>query len=267
MGTHRRAWVIRAGVVVVVAALGLLGLATPALAAGPNPAITDLTVEPSTINAGQQTTVKFKVKNLGDAGLVTVEVSSNNPKLTCVGTCKYVNVSFDAKDTPGGSKDYPVKFSATGTFTADEQAALTVKAGSAQEQQQITIIAPKTATTAPVASVPEVSGTVVDVFTGTPIDAAKVFIQDSANTNWEIGTDKTGAFKIQSKPDKPIAPGTIAFKVEKTGLQPFAGAGQAGGRRPTPDRGEAHRQSHGLGHAVRRRRGAAPRGVARGERA
>src|SRR5262249_29255290 len=75
------------------------------------------------------------------------------------------------------------------------------------------------------ASVPEVSGTVVDVFTGQPIDAATVSIQDSASPphTYSVGTDKNGVYKFTSTADKPIQAGVIAFGVEKNGLSPFPG--------------------------------------------
>jgi hypothetical protein len=197
----------------------LVGVAAPALAAGPDAQITDVTVDPGTIAAGAQTTVAFTVRNNGDAGVITIEATSSNGKVTCASTCKFVAVTFAKKGDDGANKNYSVKFGATGTFTNDEQANITIKAGGDQQQQQVNITAPKQTT---VASVPEVSGTVVDQYSNAPIVAAKVFIQDSANTNWDVGTDSKGVFKITSKADKPIVPGTIAIRVEKDGLQPFS---------------------------------------------
>ena len=48
------------------------------------------------------------------------------------------------------------------------------------------------------AAVPEVSGTVVDVFTSTPIEGATVTIQDSATPphTYPTGTDKSGVLQV-----------------------------------------------------------------------
>ncbi len=200
--------------------VGLFGMAGPAAAAGPDPLITDVTVNPGTIAAGATTTVSFTVKNNGDAGTITVEVSSSNNKVTCANTCKFVAVSFPKKDDPGSSKPYSIKFTASGTFTNDEQANFTVKAADKSEQQQVTINAPKQTTSA---SVPEVSGTVVDQFTGVGVSGAKVFVQDSASQTFDGGTDKSGNFKIASTPEKSMKPGVMSFTVEKDGIQPFPG--------------------------------------------
>ena len=78
VSTHRRAWFIRAGVVVLLASASLFGLASPALAADRSGRLQAITVDPSTVNPGQQVTVKFTVKNTGDPGTITVEVSSSS---------------------------------------------------------------------------------------------------------------------------------------------------------------------------------------------
>ncbi len=69
---------------------------------------------------------------------------------------------------------------------------------------------------------PEVSGTVVDVYTNAAIKGAKVRIQDSASHVWDdVGTDDNGAFKITSNQQKPIAAGMITFEVTKDGINPY----------------------------------------------
>ena len=66
---------------------------------------------------------------------------------------------------------------------------------------------------------PEVSGTVVNVYDNTPIKGAKVRITDSASHVWDdVGTDDNGAFKITSNAQKPIAAGNITFEVTKDGI-------------------------------------------------
>ena len=79
---------------------------------------------------------------------------------------------------------------------------------------------------------PEVSGTVVDVYTNAAIKGAKVRIADSASHVWDdVGTDDNGAFRITTNAQKPIAAGMISFEVTKDGINPYqttktASAGQ-----------------------------------------
>jgi hypothetical protein len=227
VSTHRRAWFIRAGIVALLAGASLFGVAAPALAAGPTAQLGDISVNPGTINQGQQVTVAFSVKDTGDLGQITVEVTSSNSKLTCVGSCKNTAVSFNAGET----KPYSFKFAATGTFTGNESATLTLKAtpisggGPATDNEQVNINAPQQQ-----AGVTEVSGTVVDVFTNTPIENATVSMQDSAAPTphtYSVGTDKSGAFKFGGA-SQPIAAGVISLTVEKSGLQPFPGKAVTG---------------------------------------
>src|SRR5262249_26229841 len=118
-----------------------------------------------------------------------------------------------------------IRFVASGQFTASETTRLTIKAGGASDTQQVTVQVAQQPPPPPPAppgaqGVTEVSGTVVDVFTNNPIEAAKVFMQDSAPHTWEVGTDSGGNFRIRSSPDKPITAGTLSFKIEKDGIEP-----------------------------------------------
>ena len=230
--THKRAWAIRAGVVAVLAASGLFGIAAPALAAA-GAQLSDISVDPTTINQGQQVTVKFSVKNTGDASnTITVETTSSSGKVTCVGSCKQSLVSFNKDEV----KQYTFKFTASGSFPGAEQANLNIKASPTggspvQDSEQINVNAQPQQNQG---SVPEVSGTVVNIFDNTPIDAATVAIQDSASPphTYQTGTDKSGNFKFTSSGDKPIVPGTIAFQVDKTGIQQFTTTKQAFANQP-----------------------------------
>src|SRR5262249_53361221 len=140
VSTHRRAWFIRAGIVVVMAAAGLFGVAAPALAAA-EPQLFDVALSPETINAGQETAINFTVKmSDGMAGTASVvSVTSDNPKVTCSSTCSFGNVTI-----PAGGKQYTnqIKMKATGSFSGDEQAHITVKAGNDTEPATLTIHAP-----------------------------------------------------------------------------------------------------------------------------
>jgi hypothetical protein len=226
VSTQRRAWMVRAAVVAVTAAVSLVGVAAPAFAADPQ--LTDISLDPGTISPGQQTSVRFTVSNPDPTPrTISVQVASNNGKVTCGGTCSFTNVAFG----PNASKNYNIQFNASGQFSGDEQATLTISAkdgGAGPEvQQQLSIDAPDQSQQV----VPEVTGVVGDAATGKPIPAAKVFLQDSQTQEpREVGTDKDGKFKFTSRPDAPIAPGTIALRVEKEGYQPYDRVvqGQAG---------------------------------------
>jgi len=210
--TQRRAWMSRAAVVAAVTAAGLFGAAAPAFAADPQ--LTDITVEPGTIEPGQQTNVRFKVTNPdNNPRTITVQVASSDNKVSCASTCTFTNASFGPNGTPTGSKDFNVRFAANGSIQQDMQVTLTISAkdgGSGPEvQQQLNINAPDVQQPP---TVPEVSGTVSNAATGKGVPAAKVYLQDSVHpTPYEVGTNKDGKFTFTSKPDAPIAPGTIAL--------------------------------------------------------
>jgi hypothetical protein len=216
VSTHRRAWTIRAGVIAVVAAAGLIGVASPAAAAG-TPQFSNVSLDPSTIGAGGQTTLRFTVKMSDNMQAnVDISVASDNNKVVCVSGCSVGQADIAANT----GTQFQATFKATGTFTQDEQAKITAKAGSVQSSPQtLHIDAP-----AQQPSVPEVSGQVLDVYTNAPIKGAKVSITDSANPphKWDdVGTDDTGAFKIVSTQEKPIQAGMIGFVVTKDGIQPY----------------------------------------------
>jgi hypothetical protein len=161
----------------VVAAAGLIGVASPAFA---DAALSGISLEPETVQAGQQTIVHFTVTITGGVS-VDIGVTSNNPKVTCAGTCHWSGVNSP------NVKDYSATFKTSPNFTADTQVTLTVTAGSASSPQTLNVIAPE----AP-PSVPLISGTVVNIYDAKPVNAAKVFAQDSATPPhlWETGTDK-----------------------------------------------------------------------------
>lgn len=191
---------------------GLLGIASPAFAADPQ--ITDITVVPGSIGPGEQTTVQFTVRNNGEPPEATINISvtSDNPKVTCADTCSWGAVSF----SPGQNKNYSPKFRvAQGTpIGPGEHATLTIHANGATQSQQLNLEQPSGS-----ASVPEVSGEVVNVFDATPVPNATVYMQDSAGKNFETGTDSKGKFKFTSTTEKPIAAGALALRVEKDGWE------------------------------------------------
>jgi hypothetical protein len=202
--THQRAWVIRAVVIAVTAAASLIGFTAPAYADGES--LSNISLDPATINPGQVTTVHFTVQNTSGTKS-DVAVASDNSKVTCASVCSWSQVA----GIPPGGKQYDVQFRATGNFQHDEQATLTITAGSASNQQTLNITVPQ------VPTVPYVSGVVVDLYTGKGVKAAKVYLQDSAAPphTYDTATDNDGKFKFTSTQDSPIMPGTLAFRVEK----------------------------------------------------
>ena len=175
MSTHRRAWTIRAAVIAVVTSAGLFGIAAPAYAA--DPVVSNYTLNPSTIDAGGQTTARFTVRMSDNmAGNTDVTVSSNNNKVTCQSGCSVIGADIDANGT-----QFEAVLKATGNFTGNDTAVISVKVGNRPPvNQTVNINAPQAT-----AQVPEVSGTVVSVYDNSVIKGAKVRISDSASHLWD----------------------------------------------------------------------------------
>ena len=120
----------------------------------------------------------------------------------------------------------------------------------------------------PQQTVPEISGTVVDVYTGTPVKAARVFIQDSGSppNNWEVGSDESGNFRIVSDAGKPIRPGVVSVIVEQEAIQKYTATRQAVAGQPltgwrltvTPLAATASPGEHPVVRPVRLRHGRPP---------
>ena len=84
MSTQRRTWMARVGVVAVVAAGALIGVASPALAQPTE--IQNVQPDNNVLAPGQTVTVSFTLTRptLPDPPTVAnYKVSSNNPNLTC----------------------------------------------------------------------------------------------------------------------------------------------------------------------------------------
>jgi hypothetical protein len=219
--TQRRAWITRVAVVVVATAAGVFGVAAPAFAAS-------VSVDPTNINleAGQASEITVTVSDVPPAppGQVLVTVSlpgevGNNATVQGIDGCSHPciknkqgnnNLTFRFRirarpDVPAG-----IEAGGVGSITAGHPGespfantsfSLAVQGPDQQAPQQV----------------PEVSGQVTDTGTGKGVAAAKVFLQDSAQHNFEGGTDKDGKFKFTSKPDAVIAPGNLSLIVEKEG--------------------------------------------------
>jgi hypothetical protein len=213
-------------VVTAVVAATLAGVAAPAYA--------DDTVGVSALplgdfSPGESQTLRVQVENkTNDAlGPVTVTVS---------GLSSDLQVSNPQGCEPSGSNACSLSFADKGTkqisFTVKEIANPNLAAGqqrtdhgsvqaaafgghTASDNLDVRLHGPNQA-----ANVPEVSGTVVDSTTGTPIKDAIVVLQDGAGKNHQgSGTDASGRFRFTSASD-PIAPGTLMLSATKDQYDP-----------------------------------------------
>jgi hypothetical protein len=232
VGTHRRAWFVRAGVVAVAAAASLFGLTAPALAVEPTVTITNLST--GTLQAGQSATLKFTVTNnnldTGKPGSADIKVTSTINEITCQGSCDFTRSINNGETSP----EFTVTLKAANippgeTRNGQVRIEAKIDKDTGRAERDITVIGPEQQQT-----VPEVSGQVVDVFTAKGVKGATVYLQDSATPvhDYKVGTDDNGRFRFTSTSDKPIVPGTIALRVEKEGWELYqkgytANAGQA----------------------------------------
>jgi hypothetical protein len=162
-----------------VVAASLFGVASPALAQDPTVTITGL--QSGSLPSGGSTTLNFKVKNNnpteGSANVVVNFTGELGGVMSCEGNCNFTQA------IPGGQE---ASFTATlraGNVQAGQnrngQVRITADFGGGDEGQaarDISVQGPQQQ-----ATVPEVSGTVTDVYTTTPIKAAKVTLQDSGS--------------------------------------------------------------------------------------
>jgi hypothetical protein len=212
--------------VAVAAATGAVGLALPAFAASLDVQITTLNAQ---MNGGGTTPLSFSIKNNSGSDIsphITISFGGDlNGLVSCTGgdpsACGGIatvsansSKTFNATLTAGSVASGQTR---NGTVTVQVQSG----GDNGSDSGPLAVNGP-----AAQQAVPQLSGTVVDVFKGDsgPIANAKVAAQDSAVPTphtWEVGTDKNGAFKIVSTPDKPIAPGTIVFIVTKDGYEQY----------------------------------------------
>jgi hypothetical protein len=225
--TRRRVWLGRAGIVTAVAAAGLFGLAFPVHAAADDPAVAILPL--ADFNPGQTQTLQIRVtNNISASGQSTFQIQVTNVPSDftvsgpqgCSGSGGTCSVAID---NGGGSKDISFQISAkqqvsvgpgqTQQYNAKVNADTLAAGGKHGEAGvPLTLHGPDQS-----AVVPSVSGRVVNLFDVKPIANATVLIQDSAGTQWQIGTDKNGQFTVASTPQKPIMPGAMGILVKKTG--------------------------------------------------
>ncbi|WP_091603879.1 carboxypeptidase regulatory-like domain-containing protein [Micromonospora mirobrigensis] len=214
VSTHRRAWKLRAGVVVALVAGALLTVpATPALAA---PDVNNVAASPSTVEAGGTVKVSYSLSFSDPIGPADVSVTSSEGKLNCVDGC-------------GGSRvDQNGTFQATFKLAddaADGTATITIKATDSngpdkqtkEASTQVTLVGkPKPSPTpTQVQTVKSVSGKVVVTANSEPVPNATVMLLDSAQHRYQTTSDGSGNFRFVGSQSNPIVPGQIQLGASK----------------------------------------------------
>jgi Carboxypeptidase regulatory-like domain len=229
--THRRALLARASVVamLVTAAVALFG--TPAFA---DDAI-GVAVGPSTfdLNPSESRDFGVDVNNKTTARQISIVVQSpsslsqdlviTGKSTGCTGSGPSVSCTVSFKETESKSFLFTIAAKSTvsvpngqskqgnGTVTAS---GLGGAGGQDSKQLNITVRGPQGA---PVVS--EVSGTVVDSTTGSPIKDAEVTLTDGASASHKRGSDANGRFRFTSTANDPIAPGSMSIVASKDGFE------------------------------------------------
>jgi hypothetical protein len=232
---HRRALLLRAGVVATLAA-GALAVASPAFADDQ----VSVTVAPNSfdLNPGQALDFVAEVKNTTDnSSSVIVVVSApgsfNGDVIIATapsactgapGTTVSCNVTVDGHKSVQlgfkiGAKTNPSSVQTGETKQGQGSIKVTMPGGGNDTKSfNATLHGPAQAPT-----VPQVVGSVRDSTTGQPIKDATVVLVDGgscgADKGCQTGTDAQGNFKFVSKSDKPITPGQIQLGATKTGYE------------------------------------------------
>jgi hypothetical protein len=222
--THRRALLLRAGVVIALVAGGLV-VAAPAQAA-PGDVTMQLSQGNFDLNPGDKRGLTVRLTNAGNqnqsakisvsgpgalGGDVTIQTS--DPGCTGSGSTG-VNCTVDVpKDN--GTKDVALTLVAKNPVslgqgqTKQDNGSVALEFGETKNFS-VTLHGPSQAP-----MVTEVSGTVTDGTTGQAVKDALVVMKDGADANFQFGTDSSGRFKFTSTQDKPIHPGTISVAAGK----------------------------------------------------
>jgi hypothetical protein len=216
--------------VVLVLAMGALAVGSPAFAGTVGVAVTS---QFTPFNPGDTQSLKIRVTSSGPSS-VTVSVTglSNFTAQGCdPGGDSSCTVRFGANET---SKDISFSVTATGsvdtgqsktdhgTVIAQQPGGLLGGGSSAHATFDATLKGPQPAQPTQPTSVPEVSGVVRDMTTGSPIGSAMVVLVDagrcgSDRSPCQVATANDGAFTFTSNPDKPIRPGTLQLRATKNG--------------------------------------------------
>lgn len=228
MTAHRRAWTLRAGLVALLAAGGLFGIASPAFAAGPTVTVGDAHLQ---VGGGvQPITVKVKNGDTDTTSPITVTVTiplsdfqvtalqPSGPGCTLNGGNEVDCTIASLKANEVWTKVIQLKPPASANIAAGDS-----KSGAGQAvldsgptgSFKVTLDGPSQ-TQGP-ETVTQVSGFVKDVATGAAIPGATVTLQDSSGHNFTTKTSNLGQYIFKGNAANPIAPGVLAIGAQKTG--------------------------------------------------
>jgi hypothetical protein len=216
---------LRAGMVAVVAAGTLVGVAAPAFAD-----VTSVTTDPvGDFHPGDKQQLKVQAQGTGTGQKVEVTglTGDFDISLTSVssgGCTKQTSTSCTFDFGISGKKDLTFTITAHPTVSvgAGQSATihLSVNGGGQGATVDFKLFGPP-ASQAP-SAVNQITGTVKDIGSGKPIAQATVGLQDSAGHNFSTTTDSLGRFTFRSTQANPIAPGTLAIEAVKDGYKPVS---------------------------------------------
>ncbi|MFC7546398.1 hypothetical protein [Plantactinospora sp. GCM10030261] len=213
MTTHRRAWRLRAGVVLALVTGAMFTLpATPALAAAPD--INNVSASPNSVESGGTVRVTYTLEFDPGDGPADVSVASSNGRLNCVDGCNAGAVAS------GGQRTATFRYGNAGN--SDERATITVKAVSRAdndektESTQVTLVG-KPAAPPPqqTQTVKQVCGKVTNTASGDAVPNANVRLVDSKNNQRDTTSNGSGNFCFNGSSDNPIAPGSLQLAASK----------------------------------------------------
>jgi hypothetical protein len=218
MRARWRAWSIRAAVIAVMSTIGVLAVASPAAAAkaviGDTNASFPLNGSGS-VSVGTDIWVRFRIRMDGTAGAVGGEASynvvSNLPSnLQCYEGCGAPRI--DVAPLPG--TEITSRFHVVGYLPSDTPATITVTAQGSDggpDSVNFDFKVLKTPTE------PQLTGTVVELLTGTPVKSASVVVKNADQTWDNVATDDGGNFIITGE----IIQGDVEITVTADGYDDF----------------------------------------------
>lgn len=229
MTAHRRALLLKAGAVAVLATGALLGISTPAFAA----TTVDLSQTSLDMNAGD---VKIIDVNLGgdpDNNVdVTFTAPSANGNITIKSAPSGCNIS---NGTVANCNNLVVVTTLKLTFQLQAKSPSTLQPGQNLTDQpgsvsasggetksfKVNLKGPGAAPTTQAATptVTEVSGTVTDSTTGKTLKGAQVVMEDGAGKSRQTQADDLGRYKFTGTAANPIAPGGITVQAGLDGYE------------------------------------------------
>ena len=208
---------VRLGVVVTLATGTLAVISTPALAVRPDVSGPSSAV----VKAGGDVTVTLTVEAAFSDATITINPQNLPSGVSCASGCGDRSVPETKRGQPN---QYPVTLRAAGNAPAANQGITFVvtvvsdsRSGNASMALAVQAAAPQNPP--PAAGVKEVSGTVTDQATGSPLGDAAVSLKDGAGKKFDTQADGQGRYKFTGTASKPISPGTLELTAEKDGFK------------------------------------------------